>query len=320
MNAVNNGYDVYKYESDALSSVFHLISLNVSVYHNAKVCGNWRVTEHHLGATCFHIVTVSKLVLDVPGHFHGALNTGDLVIFPRELSHVMTSVMPLEGAQRHLAYREALEMDGTGLLCGSVRFRHPGSRFILDALPPVFIIRYDHSNYWLKSLLDIFVAENMHSGPATKVIFDKLSELLFTYAIRQYLMDHPSEVGMLAIFGHTRLAVAIREIHRHPDWEWTLDIMARAAAMSRTVFAETFKRVSGWTPGQYLTWWRMQLAWSLLSDGITLAETANQVGYKSESAFSRAFQRMFGTAAGVVRRSAARRNTPPLDSSFLARD
>ena len=65
---------------------------------------------------------------------------------------------------------------------------------------------------------------------------------------------------------------------------------------------EKFKAISGWTPGQYLIWWRMQLAWSLLNKGESVSQVAEQVGYKSESSFSRAFSKIFSISAGKVRR------------------
>lgn len=294
-NAQGSGFD-------AFSQILHLLKLDASIYFNAKVCGNWRIKEHTLGATCFHMVTMDSCVLDVPGHFHGVLNCGDLVIFPRELAHSMVPEKKLKGTPQYLDYRMAQDLEGTGLLCGEMRFQHKGSRYILDALPPVFVIRHDSSNDWLKSLLEMILTESMRIGPASKVLLDKLSELLFTYALRQHLTDNPGEVGMLAIYTHPRLAQAINAVHRHPEQDWTLASMAREAALSRTSFAETFKAVSGWTPGQYLTWWRMQLAWSLLSDGESSAEVANKVGYRSESAFSRVFQKLFSVSAGKVRR------------------
>ena len=217
----------------------------------------------------------------------------------------MVPVKAQTGEQAWFDYRVAQDIEGTGLLCGEMRFQHKGSRYILDALPPVFVIRYDASNPWLRSLLEMIVTENMCVSPASKALLDKLSELLFTYALRQYLTDNPGEVGMLAIYGHARLAQAINAVHQHPEYEWTLESMAKEAALSRTTFVETFKAVSGWTPGQYLTWWRMQLAWSKLRSGESTAEVANSVGYKSESAFSRIFQKTFSTAAGKVRRGIA---------------
>lgn len=302
MNANKHENNALASETDAFSQILRLLKLDASIYHNAKVCGNWRLNEHTLGATCFHMVTMGSCVLDVPGHFKGVLNCGDLVIFPRELAHSMVPETPLTGAQQHLDFRIAQDVEGTGLVCGEMRFQHKGSRYILDALPQVFVIRYESSKDWLRSLLEMILAESLKVGPASKVLLDKLSELLFTYALRQYLTDNPGEVGMLAVYGHPRLAQAINAVHQWPDWEWTLDSMAKEAALSRTSFAETFKAVSGWTPGQYLTWWRMQLAWSLLRDGETLAEVSNKVGYKSESAFSRIFQKTFAISAGKVRR------------------
>jgi len=46
----------------------------------------------------------------------------------------------------------------------------------------------------------------------------------------------------------------------------------------------------------------MQLAWSMLNKGSNVARTAEQVGYQSESAFSRAFKKQFSVSAGSVRR------------------
>lgn len=302
MNAEKYKNDAHKYEVDAFSHILRLLKLDAHIYANAKICGNWRINEHTLGATCFHMVTTGSCLLDVPGYFNGVLNCGDLVIFPRELTHSMAPVNALTGPQAWFDYPLAKDIEGTGLLCGEMRFQHKGSSFILDALPPVFVIRDDASNAWLTSLLEMILAESMMVSAASKVLLDKLSELLFTYALRQYLTDNPDEVGMLAVYGHPRLARVVAAIHQHPEYEWSLESMAHEAALSRTSFAETFKAVCGWTPGQYLIWWRMQFAWSLLSDGETIAEVADRVGYKSEAAFSRIFQKTFSIAAGKVRR------------------
>jgi len=287
---------------DALSEILSLLELDVDIYHNAKVCGDWRIDEHLLGATCFHIVTLGSCRLHVPEHEPVVLQCGDLVIFPRELTHHMLPVESQDGEQQHLSFTQAEAMVGTGLLCGEVRFQHNGSSFLLDALPPFFIIRNSTDNHWLGALLGMIVYENTHSRPASKSVINRLSELLFTYALRQYLEDRPDDSSMLAVYGDTRLLKAIRCIHEAPQENWTLESLAKEAGLSRTVFAETFKTISGWTPGQYLIWWRMQLAWSLLNKGESVSRAAERVGYKSESAFSRAFSKMFSVSAGKVRR------------------
>lgn len=240
--------------------------------------------------------------MSVPGSEATELQCGDLVIFPREITHNIVPVEALSGEQQHLPYTESESVAGTGLLCGEVRFQHKGSSFLLDALPAYFVIRYDDGNDWLASLLKMIVHENTHPQAASKAIVNRLSELLFTYALRQYLEDNPECSGMLAIYSDAHLVKAIRCIHERPCSNWTLETLAREAGLSRTVFAETFKAVSGWTAGQYLIWWRMQHAWSLLTKGESVSQVTEQVGYKSESAFSRAFVKMFSVSAGRVRR------------------
>ncbi len=301
MNNKNTKKYVPEYENDALSGILNILDLDVDIYHNARVCGDWRINEHKPGATCFHIVTDGSCILRVPGMFEGVLESGDLIIFPRELAHSMRPEKAQAGDQQHLLFQESKNIDGTGILCGEVRFYHEGCRYLLDALPPLLLIRYASANAWLRPLLTMIIDENHKIGMASKVILDKLSELLFALARRQYLLDKPNGVGFLSVYAHPRIAKAISALHKHPEKTWTLELMAKQAILSRTTFAETFKSLSGWTPGQYLTWWRMQLAWSLLQRGEKIAQVSGQVGYQSESSFSRAFKKIFNISAGKVK-------------------
>src|SRR5262249_61814734 len=72
---------------------------------------------------------------------------------------------------------------------------------------------------------------------------------------------------------------------------------------SRSKFAERFRTRVGEPPLAYLTRWRMHSAARLLTDdSLTVGEAARQVGYESETAFSKAFRRLFGSAPGAHRR------------------
>jgi len=302
MNDKKNIKPAKSSEFDALSDMLDLLKLNVNIYHNAKVCGNWRIDEHKLGATCFHIVTLGSCVMHITNTETVVLNHGDLVIFPRELTHHILPTETLTGEQQHLSFTEAQLLPGTGLLCGEVIFNHKGSGFLLDQFPPFFIIENTDNNHWLKAILDMIIFENTSNQPASKSIINRLSELLFTYAIRQHIKDNPDKSGMLRVYDNPRLNKAIQCIHKTPQKNWTLETLSKQAGLSRTLFAESFKSVSGWTPGQYLVWWRMQLAWSLLNKGELVSQVAEKVGYKSESSFSRAFRNMFSISAGKIRR------------------
>jgi len=285
---------------EALSDLLRLMQLQVSVYHNAKVCGDWVINEHELGQTCFHIATEEGCLMDVPKYGQFTLNCGDLVIFPSEIPHTMKPLKALTGMQQHLPYKTGLP--GVGMLCGKVQFEHQASQQLLCGLPAVLIVPNDNNSPWLTRLLSLIQIESYEDGQGSKVILDKLSELLFTYAIRHYLVTNTNEAGVLALYAHPKLAAVVNAIHSEPQKNWHLEQLAAIALQSRTAFAENFRKTSGWTPMQYITWWRMQLAWSMLSKGENVARTAECIGYQSESAFSRAFKKQFAISAGAVRR------------------
>ena len=59
---------------------------------------------------------------------------------------------------------------------------------------------------------------------------------------------------------------------------------------------------------QYLTQWRMLLAANLLcGSNAPLSRIAEDVGYQTDTAFSRAFRREFGAPPAAWRRARARR-------------
>lgn len=75
--------------------------------------------------------------------------------------------------------------------------------------------------------------------------------------------------------------------------------------MSRTALTVSFQRVLGTSPMRYLTTWRLQLvAQALHSTHRSVAQIAEDVGYSSESALSRAFKRETGVGPAGWRQGA----------------
>ena len=80
--------------------------------------------------------------------------------------------------------------------------------------------------------------------------------------------------------------------------------------MSRSAFAERFTSVIGTPPMSYLATWRMQVAAQRLREcRRSVAQVAAEVGYESEAAFSRAFQREMGVSPARWRRGAPEQDT-----------
>ena len=73
----------------------------------------------------------------------------------------------------------------------------------------------------------------------------KLAELLFVEAMRRYIESlPPGGNGWLAGVRDPQVGRALALLHRDPGRAWTVDELARAAALSRSALAERFARWS----------------------------------------------------------------------------
>lgn len=284
------------------SELLGLIRFEAKVYHNAKVCGDWLIREHQVGQTCFHVVTTGSCLVEVPGVLNTSLQLGDLLFFTREVPHSMSPAGERSReAQRHMSYLEAKDEAGTGLLCAEVVAKDRISAFLLESLPPTLLIRNDPDNAWLSPLLELIVMESDAKRFFGGGITDRLCELLFAYMLSSHLKKQGYQNSLLGLYTHPRLAPVIAAVHANPSDKWTVARMASIAAQSRTLFSNVFREVSGWTPMQYVTWWRMHLARSKLQNGEAVAALAGEMGYGSVAAFSRAFKAFFNENPGNVK-------------------
>lgn len=284
-----------------IHDLLNLVRLDVDVYHNARVCGNWLIREHTLEATCFHMPTQGGCLLRVPGEGEWHLDEGDVVIFPRELPHTMEPLEPLTGPQQHLAIAASQNQTGTSMLCGLIHFQHQGGEQLVRFLPRVLVVKAKKARQWLEPLKQLIVAESIAGVEMNSPVLNRLCELLVAYTLRCYAENYPHESGILALYAQPRLYKAVQAVHRQPANPWQLQTLAKEAGMSRTRFAELFSKTSGMTATQYLTWWRMQLAWAELQRGASVEAVADAIGYRSEAAFARAFKKQFGRTVGDVR-------------------
>jgi len=123
--------------------------------------------------------------------------------------------------------------------------------------------------------------------------------------MRQYLLELSDEkMGWLGALEDDRIGNALRIIHETPDHHWSLEEIAQKVGMSRTSFAQQFKRLVGNTPMEYLTEWRMSLAYSKLQlSKDSILAIALDIGYQSEAAFSRAFKKVIGQSPNEIRKA-----------------
>jgi AraC family transcriptional regulator, alkane utilization regulator len=192
-------------------------------------------------------------------------------------------------------------------VCGFLACDDTLSNPLLSSLPRLFKIdmRHDPRAAWLESSLKFAAAEAAHSRAGGTIVLARLSELLFVEAVRSCIEALPAhQTGWLAGVRDRYVGRALSLLHAQAVHPWTVDELARKVGLSRSALAQRFTHLVGQPPMQYLARWRMQIAaQELLNGAKSLAAVAEQVGYESEAAFSRAFRREFGKAPAGWRKS-----------------
>jgi AraC family transcriptional activator of mtrCDE len=136
--------------------------------------------------------------------------------------------------------------------------------------------------------------------------------------VRTYLDRDGRDRGLLAILAHRQVGRAAAAMVNDPARSWTLDELASCANASRASFVRMFRGLAQQSPVAFLNELRLELARRKLSaTALPIAAIADEVGYKSESAFSRAFRRRFGVRPGETRAGAS--PSPPSLSGRAAR-
>ena len=141
----------------------------------------------------------------------------------------------------------------------------------------------------------------------------RLAEIILIQLVRFGLDTMSPETGRLpvAAMQDDRILKALTAFHQEPARPWTVAAFAEIAGLSRTAFAARFQSLMGEAPMHYAARLRMRLAAAALRAGRrSLLDVAQAVGYRSEAAFIRAFQRQFGEPPGRWRRAGAAAGEP----------
>lgn len=93
---------------------------------------------------------------------------------------------------------------------------------------------------------------------------------------------------------------AVEYITQNYNQRISINQLAEIANMGSSTFHQKFKEVMHYSPVQYAKRIKLHKAHSLLLEGLSVSETAYQVGYNNLGQFSREFKRQFGTQPSTM--------------------
>ncbi|GAA6136525.1 AraC family transcriptional regulator [Arenicella sp. 4NH20-0111] len=296
--------------SDLLGQALYQLRMNGSLYCQSELYAPWGLKMPEMpGEMMFHIVMSGECWLSVDSQAGTHLPAGSLALVPKGQGHSISSgegiectslfdIPIIKVSERYEFMRHGGDGDHTSLLCGVINFDQVSGAKLIAQLPDVLAVDSVGGNQsaWLQSTLRLITSEAANMSLGGETIMAHLADIIVIHAIRHWVETSiDAQHGWLGALKDPKLGKALVAIHNQPEKSWTVDQLAQAAGMSRSGFSARFTEIIGTSVKQYLTHWRMTLARSkLMTQKMPLGDLAEELGYQSEAAFSRAYKRVMG--------------------------
>lgn len=293
---------------DPLSELVRLLRPNAAFANIISGKGNWAVRYSEYGLPSFCIMLEGSCLLSVDGEESITISAGDFILLPTTPAFSLSSFRPappvlMDPNQVGHAELRYGEQDG------APDMRSLGGAFVFDCAEPALLasllprVVHVRGATRLSQLVAMVGEESSQQQPGNALMLSRLAEMLLVEAMRSATTaDAPA--GLLRGLGDVRLAPALTQMHARIGHAWTVEQLAKVAALSRSGFFERFTRLVGQAPMDYLFSWRMQIAKDLLrANEMAVSAIAERLGYGSTSAFSAAFSRNTGQSPSQYART-----------------
>lgn len=297
-----------KFGTDAFSEVLDIVHVRGET---ARVIGPDGPLQLDVpgGKPCVYIVERGELQIKVGSEPAVTLHEKQIALMLQGVAHAAIFSDPRRNTQAHSLINSDSEMqieEPINCFWGSFSVDGDLAVRILGSLPHVIVLDDLAENpiEWVDTVCQLVLRELGATRPGASLMVSRLLDLLLVIILRRWAQSEDSLPGWLAAAKDDRIARAVSAIHADLATDLTNSELAELAGMSLTSFTERFKLVMGQQPGAYLRAWRLeQAAEALLHSSSPIEVIADQVGYASKEAFSRAFHTKFGMSPSAWRGS-----------------
>lgn len=266
---------------DSLTTLLNQYALKAGVFYAGNICGVYGFPDD---SSRGHLHLVRSGTAQLIG-----INADPIVV-----NQPTVLFLPRPGPHRLVVDREA----GSDMVCGTVQFGMGGWNPITSTLPSAVMVPLQAIPA-MASLMQAMFDEAFEQRFGRQAILDRYCEIIMVKLLRYCVENGLAQGGSMAGLAHPRLSKVLHAVHAQPALAWTLESMAAHAGMSRARFALLFRQITGDTPADYVSSWRITTAQRLLRSGRSHKQVVDEVGYTSASAFTRAFTRKVGQPPGA---------------------
>ncbi|WP_426357369.1 AraC family transcriptional regulator [Pseudocolwellia sp. HL-MZ19] len=270
-----------------LSDILTSLRVSGSVYFCSQIESPWTKEFANKTTACFHLIKRGACWVTI-GDRVEQLGTGDLIFLGPGIDHSLSSEPPMG----NMPVRD----NSTLLLCGDCSFQHDELSPLSNIFEQVTIVREEEldKHTWLKSTFNQLSAEYMSQSPGNEIIVNKLTEVVLVELIR-INFGRQEEHSFFHALRDKRITKALELIHSSLDKPWTIETLASNIGMSRAAFSKRFTSLVGQTVFTYLSNLRIQKSKEMItSTSMFIDDIALSVGYESERAFTKTFNKYVG--------------------------
>ena len=306
--------------NDPLSQVLNSMRISGSLLLKEKYQTPWAVsvpssdtlnhlleTNHRTRIAAFHLVERGHITIKLKKGENTLVEAGEMAVCFSGLKHTLS-----QGDGQKVQSFEEIVSSGTNIFCPDGREQTPSTSLIcgvfllhdtllnplLAALPNILKFNVTKPNEYprLYGVVNLMMQEFQYQTVGNSFVLQRYLEILCAEAVRAHVDSLPGQSsGWLSALKDPVIGRAIEIIHAQPGYKWSVKNLADRVTISPSRFAARFSETLGESPMIYITKWRMYIASQMLEGNQhSIDQIANDVGYESMAAFSRAFKRHVG--------------------------
>jgi AraC family transcriptional activator of mtrCDE len=295
-----------------------LATLEVKVVRLTEcvVSQGWRLEVAGPDAPGIHYNLLGDGWLVVEDRAPIGLRPHTLIIVPRNLSFALEVNGPgalgpnvrIEDRRRVVSFADNFGRREAGdpppdliVICGYFQAIYGASIDLFTGLTVPIVEQFDSADRLdgaLRHALDELVSQEIGDGAMAAALLKQVMVML----LRRSLASDETWVERFSILSDPQIARAFADMVERPGAAHTVQLLARSAGLSRSVFMARFRRIFSKTPMAALRDLRMRrAARELVAARASLDQIACDAGYQDRTGFLRAFRKVYGCDPATFR-------------------